>query len=135
MSSSFFYMSIEEDDNNHAIVESARRYAEEKLEQVYIVKKPLGDNKYSYEFSAGFVLLVPKHKMLFISFGTDEEAFEEFQEDFLEDLSAVADKYRYKSIIGRPRTWSDLYSNVTVDPENFNLSEILDDNIIPSDDR
>lgn len=135
MSSSFFYMSIEEDDNNHAIVESARKYAEEKLEQVYIVNKPLGDNKYSYEFSAGFVLLVPKHKMLFMSFGTDKEAFEEFQEDFLEDLSAVADKYRYKSIIGRPRTWSDLYSNVTIDPENFNLSEILDDNIIPSDDR
>jgi len=135
MSSSFFYMSIEEDDNNHAIVESARNYADENLEQVYIVNKPLGDNKYSYQFSSGFVLLVPKHKMLFINFGTDEEAFEEFCEDFLEDLSAVADKYRYKSIIGRPRTWNDLYNRVVIDPEAFDLSKILAEHVIPSDDR
>ncbi|AZC15601.1 DEAD/DEAH box helicase [Pseudomonas sp. CMR5c] len=135
MSSSFFYMSVDEDDNNHTIIEAARKYAENELEQVYIVNKPLGDNKYSYSFSEGFVLLVPKHKMLFINFGSDEEAFEEFQEDFLEDLSAVADKYRYKTIIGRPRTWSDLYSSITIDPESFSLPDILDEHLIPSDDR
>lgn len=135
MSSSFFYMSIDENDNNHTFIEAARNYSEEKLEQVYIVNKPLGDNKYSYNFNDGFVLLVPKHKILFINIGDNAEEFNEFQLDFMEDLSAIADKYRYKNIIGRPRSWTNLYSNITIDPESFNLYKILENNVIQSSEE
>lgn len=135
MSSSFFYMSIDENDSNHTFIEAARTYSEEKLEQVYIVNKPLGDNKYCYSFDDGFVLLVPKHKILFINIGDDAKEFEEFQLDFMEDLSAIADKYRYKNIIGRPRSWTNLYSNITIDPESFNLYKILENNKIQSSEE
>ncbi|WKL50888.1 AAA family ATPase [Pseudomonas kielensis] len=135
MASSFFYMSIEENDKNHDFVEAVRTYADKNLEQAYIVSKPLGDNKYSYDYDDGFVLLVPKHKILFVRLGGTAADFEEFQEDFLEDLSAIADKYRYKSIIGRPRTWGDLYGTVVIDPDNFDLASILQEYKIFAGDR
>lgn len=74
----------------------------------FLIQSPLrGDNKYIYEYKKGMVLLFPGHKFIFINLGNDEEGFEQYCEDFIEDLGALSDKYNYRDALGRPRAWKD----------------------------
>lgn len=136
MSTSFFYMSREKSDVNHNIVDEVVRFTDINNSQAYIIDRPLGDNKYSYDYSEAFVLLMPKFKIMFFNFsGYVDKDFEAFRDDFLEDLGSIADKYRYRDIIGRPRSWADLIATVDVDPSDFNLEHILAENKIVGDGK
>lgn len=77
--------------------------------QAYLLNRPLGDIRYTYEYDQCLVLLMPKHKICFVNFGEDQERFSEFCDDFIEDLGSIADKFRYRESIGRPRSWADLF--------------------------
>lgn len=129
MSNSFFFMSAEKTETNSVLVDELVDYSEETSSQAYVLDRPLGDQRYNYNYDHPFVLLTPKHKIIFVNFGLDGNAdFEGYQEDFIEDLGSIADKYRYKDFIGRPRTWRTLISAETVDPLNPNLQGLLDRN-------
>jgi superfamily I DNA and RNA helicase len=73
--------------------------------QVYLITSPLGE-KYTYDYEDSvLVVLIPKHKIVFLNLKDDNENFEYFVDDFIEDLSSISDKYNYKAHIGRPRKW------------------------------
>lgn len=136
MSTSFFYMSREKSNANHNIVDEIIRFTDIHNSQAYIIDRPLGDNKYTYDYSEAFVLLMPKFKIMFFNFsGYADKDFEAFRDDFLEDLGSIADKYRYRDIIGRPRSWADLIATVDIDPTDFNLETILAENKIVGDGK
>ncbi|OZS42623.1 UvrD-helicase domain-containing protein, partial [Photobacterium sanguinicancri] len=105
MSSSFFYLQVEKNDENSALLNRLEQYSIDNMKQVYVVDKPLGDTKYNYSYQHAIVVLAPDHKITFVNLGDDEDDFEEFVEDFVEDLGSISDKYRYKDKIGRPRKW------------------------------
>ncbi|WFF79306.1 DEAD/DEAH box helicase [Delftia tsuruhatensis] len=105
MSNSFFFCQAEKNHSNQDFIEKIERYAVENKEQIYLISKPLGDSRYSYEYESALVVLSPKRKITFIDFGEGGPDFTDFIEDFIEDLSSVSDKYRYKDAIGRPRSW------------------------------
>ncbi|WP_298764300.1 ATP-binding domain-containing protein [uncultured Polaribacter sp.] len=134
MEQSLFYSHIKENDLNKNIIESIRKYTNKKNDrQVYLLDSPLGE-KYEYEYSENaIVLLSPKHKIIFLNLKDDNDDFETFYEDFIEDLSYISDKYNYKDFIGRPREWK---KNITV-KENYNreisISELLKQNELDSD--
>ena len=107
MSSSFFFLQATKNQINKSLIEQISDYSNVQKKQVYIINKPLGDNKYSYDYEECLVLLIPRHKIIFIDFGANNIAFESYVEDFIEDLGSISDKYRYKQIIGRPRSWKD----------------------------
>jgi len=106
MASSFFFLQAEKNDVNKNLVEQMENWSAREKTQVYIIDKPLGDSKYSYDHDDYIVVLIPKRKLIFIDFSEDEDSFESFVEDFIEDLGSISDKYRYKDSIGRPRTWA-----------------------------
>lgn len=88
----------------------------------FLIQSPLrGDNKYIYEYKKGMVLLFPGHKFIFINLGNDEEGFEQYCEDFIEDLGALSDKYNYRDALGRPRAWKDklIYKKNILDIESI----------------
>lgn len=68
------------------------------MNPIYLLKKPIIDKKADYEYQGAFVILVPKHKMIFVNFG-DDNLFEEFQDDFIEDLGYIAKKYDYFAFV------------------------------------
>lgn len=103
--SSFFYLNAQENERNHEFFKAVEAWCEKNAQQAYIIDKPLGDSKYSYDYKSAFALLVPKRKIIFVNFGRDDEAFSGFVQDFVEDLGSISDKYRYKEFIGRPRSW------------------------------
>ncbi len=106
---SFFYSPIRANDKESTFLQDLKEFANENNVQMYAIKKPLGETKYVYDYEEALVLLVPKYKLLFINFGEDNEGFENYFEDFIEDLGYLSDKFGYKEIIGRPRKWRDEY--------------------------
>nr|WP_315247060.1 ATP-binding domain-containing protein [uncultured Albidiferax sp.] len=123
--SSFFYLQAEKTQKNREFIDSISQYCEQKKTQAYLISQPLGDNKYSYAYKDALVLLIPKHKILFVNFSEDEESFEEYVEDFIEDLGSISDKYRYKNSIGRPKAWrKDLIEELSYQ-RDFNAEYFL----------
>ena len=122
--SSFFYLQVEKNQKNHKLIDSVSTYCEQNKVQAYLIDHPLGDTKYTYEYKDALVLLIPKHKITFITFSGSTQKFEDYVDDFIEDLGSISDKYRYKNSIGRPKSWRvDLTTTISheeiIDFENF----------------
>lgn len=80
------------------------KLVEEKNETAFIINHPLSDKQ--YEYSDGFVILIPGYKIIFSSISSiNNENFENYYEDFIEDLSSLSNKYNYKEILGYSRKW------------------------------
>lgn len=133
MSTSFFFLQADKNAKNSALLDKLEQYANETKKQVYVLDKPLGDSKYSYSYEGAFLLLIPNHSMMFVNIDGDAEEFENYVEDFIEDLGSISDKFRYKEVIGRPRSWrKDLIAEIDLDAFGQNVSQVLDQNILPS---
>lgn len=116
MPSSFFYLQVDKNHKNHDLIEKIAEFAETNKKQIYVVDRPLGDKKYTYSYSDALLLLIPGHKLSFIDFGNNEDKFEDYCEDFVEDLGSISDKFKYKEHIGRPRSWrKNLITEISVD--------------------
>lgn len=126
MANSFFYLQADKTDDNHAFIDSIEAWCTQNKTEGYIIDRPLGDSKYSYNHVGAIAVLIPKRKISFIDFSGDEESFDSFVEDFIEDLGSISDKYRYKDAIGRPRKWRDEVSVTIADGGNLELQSFLD---------
>lgn len=129
MENSLFFNHIEENEYNKDILEKFEEYSNENPnEQLYLITAPLSEKKYQYEYEKNvIVVLSPKHKILFLDLCGQEAEFQEYCEDFIEDLSSLSDKYNYKQHIGRPREWkSELISRKNEIP--VNLYDLLKSN-------
>ena len=106
MENSLFYNHVEKNDINKSAIEQIEQFSNDHPEQqVYLITSPLGD-KYNYKYENNvLVILSPRHKIIFLDLKGNEIEFDEYYEDFLEDLSSISDKFEYKEHIGRPRTW------------------------------
>lgn len=128
MNSSYFFLQADRKESHEDFFATLKQYAENKKQQIYIIDKPLSDNKYSYEYKDAVVLLNPKHKILFINFNSlEEREFNTYYEDFLEDIGSLSDKFRYKEIIGRPRDWKKLITKISLE-QNNDIEKVLNDN-------
>lgn len=106
---SLFYKGFEGNTGIDSFFENLKEYAEKSNSgnPIYILNRPLSDKKYAYSYEKAVVILVPKHKLLFLNYGKNKEAFEDFVEDFLDDAGHLADKYNYMKVLGRPRKWKE----------------------------
>lgn len=102
---SYFYLQADKNQSNAEIFKKFELYADSQKALIYILNRPLTDQKYSYDYSKSFIVLTPKHKVAIIDFGNNPEKFENYIEDVVEDIGSIADKYQYKNVIGRPRQW------------------------------
>ncbi len=133
--SSFFYLQAEKNQKNRAFIDSVSGYCEANKVQAYVVSQPLGESKYSYAFGDGLVLLIPKRKIVFVNFSNNEEAFQEYVDEFIEDLGSISDRYRYKDSIGRPKAWrKDLIADVKYE-EDFELDQFFSETVISDPGR
>lgn len=123
---SFFFLQAEKNSKNHDLVDRLSEACENTKQQGYLINKPLGDTKYSYGYDGAIVLLMPKHQIVFIDVDGHAGQFDEFVDEFLEDLGSISDKYRYKDFIGRPRTWKDLWRVVTA-TQDIDVDALLED--------
>lgn len=133
MPTSFFFLQADKNAQNSVLLDKLEQYANETKKQIYVVDKPLGDSKYSYSYKGAFLLLIPNYSMMFVNIEGDVEEFEAYVEDFIEDLGSISDKYRYKEVIGRPRSWrSDIIVQMTIEEFGADVSQALEKNILPT---
>lgn len=111
MDKSLYYQNFVSDEKISGFTEKLKKYSEQSNtgNPVYVINKPLGDRKYTYDYEQAAAVLVPRHKIIFLHWGENEEKFEDYVEDFLEDLGYISDKYEYRSVLGRPRNWRKEY--------------------------
>lgn len=105
MSSTFFLQPDIKNEANRDFLNSLEQWSNANNQQTYVINRPLGDAKYSYANQTALAILVPKYQIIFVDFSDDASSFDEYIEDFIEDLGSISDKYRYKDVIGRPRQW------------------------------
>ena len=75
------------------------------------------ENNYSYEKAVA--LLIPKYKIMLINYGKRQDEFEDFCEDFVEDIGQLSKKYDYVKLLGRPRQWKEEFI------EKYDYDEIV----------
>ena len=90
---SFFFFRAEKNQTNSQFVESIESIALGDKVQIYIIDGPLADEKYGYSYQDKLIFLSPGHKIALVNFSQDERHFEEFCDDFIEDLASLSDKY------------------------------------------
>lgn len=106
MDHSLFFCNVEKNEFNSNLIELLSQFSEEKSVQTYVINAPLGiDASAQYEFNDAVVILMPKQKICFVNLKEDQDSFEEFCEDFIEDLGYLSEKFEYREQLGRPRAW------------------------------
>lgn len=120
---SLFYSNIDKTEEIEAFMDALEKYAEAGINPVYIINRPLEEKFAVYNYEKALVLLIPKHKLLFIDYGNNAEKFEDFCEDFTEDLGQLSKKYNYMKILGRPRLWKTTYI------EKYNFKDIKEQDL------
>ncbi len=98
-------------------------------EQFFLISAPLGENKYSYQYQANsIVILSPKHKIIFIDLGDSDVDFDDFYQDFMEDVNSISDKYKYQKYIGRVRKWKNDFTVKVKLSSEFDINVIFQQN-------
>jgi len=131
---SLFFNNIKENENNKDVLLKIKEYvSQKKSEQLYLITSPLGGKKYSYSYEKDvIVILSPRHKIIFLDVGNNNELFKEYYEDFIEDLGSISDKFKYKEHIGRPREWRKELTaceNININI-NINIESLLSEHLI-----
>ena len=69
------------------------------------------EQRYVYDYKKALIVMSPKHKIAIVNYEETSSGFTDYIEDILEDIGYIADKYRYKEVLGRPRVWRDSLLN------------------------
>ncbi|QQZ09629.1 DEAD/DEAH box helicase [Heyndrickxia vini] len=130
MQNTHFFSNIESDNNCiKNFIDRLDNYSNENATQVYLLSGPLGEKKYSYNFENPIVLLIPGYQIMVIDSQEIKDEFENFYDDFVEDLGHLSDRFEYKKILGRPRIWKqDLIAAKHLDDFNNNVESFLMEN-------
>lgn len=107
MDNSLFYINFEPDDEQRVFIDQVKAATTDNIDPIYVVSKPIIEKKNDYEYAGAFAILVPKHKIMFFDFGKNGELFDEYVEDFIEDIGYIAKKYEFLKLVGRPRQWRE----------------------------
>lgn len=127
----FYFEDLDKTEiKDHPIFEKIKKYSNNTEKQVYVLYRAL-PTRNSYGYNKACVLLIPHKKILMVNFdSTQENAFNYYYEDFIDDLGSLVDKYGYKDTIGRKRSWVELFSKINIktlmDSDLQNLYSISD---------
>lgn len=127
MSSSLYYNNVDRNARTVPLLNCIEEYSATRNKYIFTLSAPLGEKEYSYEYTEAFVVASPGHKLLFLNYGRDDEAFDEFIDDFIEDIGFIADKFRYKDQIGRPKRWrQNIVERISIDTNEFDAEQIFE---------
>lgn len=131
---SLFYTNIENRDGVETLFDELEKYAENGINPVYMINRPLEERNISYGYEKVIVILIPKHRIMFVHYGNNQGKLEDFYEDFVEDLGQLSKKYDYMKILGRPRKWKQdftvVYDYKTI--EELGIEDFLEKNRLKS---
>ena len=112
MDNSLFYINFDSLDEKGNLINEIKKYSMEYSNPVYIINKPLHiinktseEIKKDYSYEKAMVVLTPKHKIIFINFGNNNDTFEDYVENFIDDIGYISRRYGFETIIDKSRSW------------------------------
>lgn len=135
MDNSLFYINFEPNDEQREFIDQVKAVTTDNINPIYVIKKPIIEKKTDYDYEKAFVILIPRHKIMFYDFGKNQELFDEYVEDFTEDIGYIAKKYDFFKLIGRPRQWKDQFIvKIDIRSENRSFASLLEENRIKDEE-
>lgn len=127
MEDEYLYVDESSVSQNLSILPQLKEYADTNFSPIYVLSAPLTEGKYNSNYQDGCILLIPHHKIVFIDCGTEHftGAFEDYVSDILEDVGSISDRFNFKQIIGRPRSWQNLYITKNISEIEGHASEFI----------
>lgn len=101
---------------------SIESFCEKTKKQTYVVRKPLSKDDAKYDYEDAVAIFMSGMKPCFVDLGGDEEKFDEYVEDFKEDISFLAEKFKYRDKIGRKKHWDKLFHEA--DTSNLDFKDL-----------
>ena len=93
--STFFVQNEEQND----IIDSLREYSANEKRQVYIIRSPLGNNDFEYDYEKGMMLLIPDFKIIFLNEDSeDSENFTYYINDVLNDIDNISLYFKFPTL-------------------------------------
>ena len=84
-------------------------YAESNKKQTYVICRPLSKDDSTYDYNNAISIFSAGIRPFFVDLGGDDKSFSEYCDDFIEDVSFLAEKYKYRDKIGRKKAWEHLF--------------------------
>lgn len=123
---SYFFSNIDfkETPKIKELHKNVEKWAEENQMITYLLKKPLSEEVYNYDYKEGVILLVPEHNVIFINLNSiSKEEFEIYIDDVIDDINYLSMRYEYIKRLGRPRKWKDEFFS------KYDVEAVLDKSI------
>lgn len=112
MDNSLFYINFDSLDEKENLINEIKEYSMKKSSPVYIINRPLHiinktseEIKKDYSYEKAMVVLTPKHKIMFINFGNNNDIFDDYIENFIDDIGYISRRYGFETIIDKSRSW------------------------------
>lgn len=118
----FFASDAQELLDRAGIRNTIETYAESRKKQTYVLCRPLSKDDAAYDYDQAVAIFISGMKPCFIDIGNSPEKFEEYISDYLEDISFLSEKYKYREKIGRKKHWESHFHHFNSD--NFDLESL-----------
>ncbi len=118
----FFASDAQELLDKAGIREHVEKFAESKKKQTYVLCRPLSKDDTSYDYDEAVGIFIAGMRPCFVNIGNEKELFVEYMDDFIEDISFLSEKYKYREKIGRKKHWESLFQEV--DKTKFDLDRL-----------
>lgn len=115
----FFTPETQELAERSGIREEIENYAEAQRKQTYVLSKPLSKEDSIYDYEHALVIFSSGSRPCFVDLNGDEEKFEDYMEDFFDDISFLSEKFKYRIKIGRKKHWVNLFDDCLSDELNL----------------
>ena len=128
--SSRYFDCIEKNETNTPFIEKVKEYVNADDHNIaFVLDKPLG-TKYEYDYYGKVLVVIsPNHKLLFLNIGDDGDEFEEFVDEFCDDIYNLSDKHGYCEHINRPRKWKDCLVNKINNPSVERVADYIHESV------
>lgn len=123
---SYFFIEADKNAENANFLDKIESFANTHKKTIYVLDRPLTDQKYSYKYSHALIVLSPSSKIAIIDYGNKPDEFKDYVEDVIEDIGSISDKYLYKDVIGRTRKWRPTLVDTGLKPRDIeNISDLF----------
>lgn len=112
--------------------ETLTKYAEDNKKQLYILCRPLSKESSVYDYQEAFVIFASGMKPCFIDISNNPVDFDDFIDEFIDDISHLSKTFEYNNKIGKKKTWVELLeitSSVDFDFDKLQLTNPRDKRI------
>lgn len=119
----FYTPDAQELAERKGIKQTIDAFAESNKKQTYVLCRPLAKDDAVYDYEHAVAIFSSGVRPCFVDLGDVQGGIEDYAEDFIEDISFLSEKYKYREKIGRKKHWVSLFDSC--DPNGLNLDRLV----------